>query len=601
MRVLLSFLLFIISFPVAASIVPVELAKRELASTLIVLAEVEEGNAYWDAAGRYIRTPYFLKVSAVLKGNIPDSQLVLVALGGTLSEEAMVVSHSMKLTSGDAGCFLLKSAPSSALPASSQMNQLTCCLPVAGPQGGLLLQDGSYHDPLWGADYSERELFRALGVQQAVKPDGSPYLPQNLEATPFSGQRTITSVRTVSNGRQVAGTIEGGDVLIISGSGFGANRGRVRFSNADDGGRTTLEPPQPTDYLSWSDSEIRVRIPFSAGSGTVSVFTSNGLPAGTTPLTIEWAVTSIYSDFSEFSSDTRQRIELVAINAGEGYRFRYTLDFLLNCDAVNAFQRGFARWKNAIAVNYDLDCVFANSIRGADGIPTIAFSDSLPMGILGQTASFFAGQATAACNQAQTFWYLSDVDMRFANRPGNLSWNFGPQNATFLNFDFESVVVHELGHAKGLAHIIDDGEIMHFSISNGQTLRDIDGSEIPAVAHKLGHSTQVNCINTPAPIRATSDRTLRNCGFCPTVSNSTQVTPQLPKVVSSGAGTYLVKLPKEIPTAEISLIQVNGKIVWKATRTDGASLPDMPAGIYLYQLVTKKQEAYWGRLLYGTD
>ena len=73
-----------------------------------------------------------------------------------------------------------------------------------------------------------------------------------------------------------------------------------------------------------------------------------------------------------------------------------------------------------------------------------------------------------------------------------MSWEFGPGTATGFEVDFESVAVHELGHGHQLAHIINTGEVMHFSIANGQNSRDLGSSDLAGA-----NDIMIRNINSP--------------------------------------------------------------------------------------------------------
>ena len=89
--------------------------------------------------------------------------------------------------------------------------------------------------------------------------------------------------------------------------------------------------------------------------------------------------------------------------------------------------------------------------------------------------------------------------MEFDDALTNASWNFGPANPANNQYDFESVVLHEMGHALLLAHVIDENKIMHRFITNGATKRSPSTDEMAAVA----------AVNT----RSTTNTNM--CGFCP--------------------------------------------------------------------------------------
>ena len=67
-----------------------------------------------------------------------------------------------------------------------------------------------------------------------------------------------------------------------------------------------------------------------------------------------------------------------------------------------------------------------------------------------------------------TVWTVIEIDVQFNDVAGSLTWNFTTANATSLQYDFESVAVHELGHAQQLGHIISSGvsSLCHFEWTN---------------------------------------------------------------------------------------------------------------------------------------
>jgi len=89
--------------------------------------------------------------------------------------------------------------------------------------------------------------------------------------------------------------------------------------------------------------------------------------------------------------------------------------------------------------------------------------------------------------------------MQFAPDPpvAGYPWQFGPATAVGVQVDFESVAVHELGHATGLGHRIAPGEVMNWNISNGMNVRIPSVTERNAVTAKLSYSAlpATTCFN----------------------------------------------------------------------------------------------------------
>ncbi len=82
--------------------------------------------------------------------------------------------------------------------------------------------------------------------------------------------------------------------------------------------------------------------------------------------------------------------------------------------------------------------------------------------------------------QARTTIYWSGVQIFEADiriNAKNFSYYFGDAG-NFSELDLTSLMVHELGHALGLAHSASNGSVMNFSLNNGQDRRKLSDADI---------------------------------------------------------------------------------------------------------------------------
>ena len=85
--------------------------------------------------------------------------------------------------------------------------------------------------------------------------------------------------------------------------------------------------------------------------------------------------------------------------------------------------------------------------------------------MLGQTTYSFQGCGTSLSNYEV---FVEEIDLVFDDGE---AWHFGSGLPGF-EIDFQSVALHELGHAHQLDHVIDDNDdVMHYSIGLGEQLR----------------------------------------------------------------------------------------------------------------------------------
>ncbi len=480
-------------------LVPVSLADRIKAADVIVLGKVREQKAF--AAGtKKIFTANRVAVTAFLKGYSSESELVIVTEGGILNGRAQIVTPSLELQIGKEGLFMLQTGKFEGNP----FNNLNAYLPYASVQGALIEEGGKYIDVMFDGAFTEKALldqFLQFTGVKAKNARGELYSSSLVPEQQNQNLRTeAAGITSVSPNPVAAGTIESSNILSIKGSGFGTSRGRVEFSNADDGGRTYIRSAIPkTDIVSWSDTEIRIKVPNKAGTGTVRV---NGIYLA--PLTVKYNIVSQNSTFYNYPDTTRQKISLVNKNAKGGYTFYLSDDFALNEAAVTAFERTMQNWRCATGINFRIAGELASETGSAsDNKCVVYFDQSLPAGVLGQTTSFHVAKGSSLCSASKTVWYTDEIDMAFTTAT---NWNFGP-GASLIGsrtYDFESVALHELGHALGLDHIIDNNKVMHYALNNGTDRRTLSDVDIEGGTYKVTQSTGALCLlpeNVSSPLK----------------------------------------------------------------------------------------------------
>jgi len=453
--------------PLPCLLLPLLPAERVQAARLVVEAEVLDAQGEWDAAHQHIFTRQRLRVFRVLKGVLADTAtLALLVEGGQVGLARQELTSTLRpLPVGQQGIFFLTPAPWPGVgPAYAA---------YASSQGVITydLARGTAAEPAHAyASWAE-------AAQQTAQLSGR--RPQLVRANPrllaasrlaSTNQRTLAPVISdFSPAQTTAGT---GAVLTIRGSGFGVGRGSggVDFRNADDGGATTTRALD-RDYLSWSDTQIQVRVPslasngHPAGTGPVGVTTSDGTAATTaTALTVVYALTNVENTAGTIAD----RPSHVATNATGGLTFRLGPNFRGNAAAVAAWQRALGQWRCASGINWELGADAPANTIASDKVNTVAFDDgTLPARVLGRTTSYYLGCYNP---QGEVVFYVSEVDQQFST---SLPFQFGPARPNGGQYDFESVAVHELGHAQQLTHLIRPGAIMHYGVAAGATLRTL--------------------------------------------------------------------------------------------------------------------------------
>jgi len=460
--------------PLPCLLLPLGAAERVQAAHVVVEAEVLDAQGEWDAAHQRIFTRQRLRVFRVLKGTLADTAaLPLLVEGGQVGLARQELTNTLRpLPVGQQGIFFLVPAPwAGVAPAYTA---------YASSQGAITydLTQGTAAEPArtyagWAEAAAQTAQLSGRAPQVLRANSRLQAAAQRLagRAAVGASQRTLAPVITgFSPALTTAGT---GAVLTIRGSGFGSSRGSggVLFANADDGGATTTRALD-RDYLSWGDTQIQVRVPslatdgHPAGTGTVRVATADGTTAATaTALTIRYALSNI----DNTAGTLVDRPNHVATNGAGGLTFRFGPNFRPNTAAGAAWQRALTQWRCTSGVNWDLGPDAAANTIASDNANVIAFDDgTLPARVLARTTSYYLGCYTP---QGEVIFYVSEIDQQFAS---SLPFQYGPRLAGAGQYDFESVAVHELGHAQQLAHLIRPGAIMHFGVAAGANLRTLD-------------------------------------------------------------------------------------------------------------------------------
>jgi hypothetical protein len=477
---------------------PVSLDQKIKKSVHIVLGTVTVKESFSEAETGNIYTLNKIKITAWLKGYEQSNEVAVITEGGIVGNRAMVVSPSLQLQAGKEYILFLESNNSTKDNKSFRRTNpaIIQALVYADEQGALLNLHGNYSGLHSSARMNESKLLEEIQIvtgENARTPSNALFKARTSNDGNISAR--TEAISSFSPATTNAGTIVPGDFITISGSGFGSSPGTVDFANADDGGATTITPPVSSDYVSWSDGSITVKVPTNAGTGN---FIVNGTFTSPSALTVNYSHIDINSNFFNFSTSTRQRYYLRNMNGTGGYDFLYnTGGFSANTLATAAFQRALSTWKTNTLVNWRVNGTTSNGFAN-DNVNVVMFDASLPAGVLGRATSRFAGGAIpGTCEQANTVWCTEEIDVQFTPDPPvtGFTWQFGPSAPSSSQFDFESVALHELGHAHGMGHVINPAEVMHYALSNGSSVRTLSANDINAGIAKISYSTSATCFN----------------------------------------------------------------------------------------------------------
>ncbi|SNR75570.1 matrixin family metalloprotease [Hymenobacter mucosus] len=447
------------------SLLPLDPEARTAHVPLVLEGEVLSSKGMRTSAGR-IYTTHRVRVYKLLKGTAP-AEITLMTEGGTVGLERQEITNTLRLTVGEQGVFFLEPA---AFPGTGAAGAWS----VYASQQGFVryeLHTATAIEPYHIYTGLGTSLYRQLGNARPreVQPNVTLTTALRRQTEPIAAKVAAPVVTSLAPLSLTAGT---GAVLTIRGTGFGATRGTgfVEFRNADVNNSFTKAADR--DYVSWSDTEIRVTVPSisasgnTAGTGPVRITSTDQLTTQSVS-----SVTVVFAASNVQDEATSQRVIPGHLNQNGtgGYTFRFDPTFDSNTSATTAWRRALANWRCQTGINWVVGTTRTKSGVADDGENAVGFDSgtTLPANVLGRTTSYYRG-----CYQADgsVSFYVQEIDTEFDDAT---NWQFGPGTPNSNQIDFESVALHELGHAQQLSHLILPSAVMHYAIARGQVSRTL--------------------------------------------------------------------------------------------------------------------------------
>jgi hypothetical protein len=494
----------------------VSLEQRVNNSAYIIKGTVVNQHCYIDANTGSVNTLNKIRISAWLKNYQPREEIYLTTLGGVLGNRATKVFPSLQVTSDNEYIFFLDKEDKSLGDPNIRKQQpgQWQLLSYADAQGAIRFENDGYKDLFTPKPIKEETLFRRIEGLCNQRPV---FLFSKINITPHKLTPPIISCPPpayvflfpdVTN----AGTVDSSDFVTV----FDENCAGTPYF-------TGTIPTSPFVYITVNSdlyfnpviSFNMLKVPEDAGTGNYYESSTNTTGA----FTINYSHLSLYSNYSGFSQVTRQRYYLRNMNGSGGYSFLYNNSFNANTAAANAFSRAISTWKCATGVNINKGGTTGIATVAADGSSVVMFDNTLPAGVFARTTSQYNADATGTCNLLKTVWYMSETDFQFNDPPkAGFTWQYGPSLPSASEYDFESISLHELGHAIGLGHRNAVGEVMNYSIAAGASSRVPFTHEVEGVVKKLSYSTIPTCFN---PVGSGTPMILASCALPVTMGTLT--------------------------------------------------------------------------------
>ncbi len=476
-------------------------------SSLVVEGEVIAKTAVWDDNHSKIYTVNTLKVYKVFKGS-PVKDIYVITQGGVVGLEAMKVFPCLNLAMGDVGVFTLKKSNMAFTKQPKSYSNLF--QPYASAQS--LFKYDLEHDTFFNTYNTNSDIEKTLytAITEITKKPYVAIIPFSVFSE--SSLKKLSSknslVLSPPNNITFSPThISGGtkSVLTITGTGFGATKGKVGFANAGDGGASMVNALD-SQVLTWSDTRITVEVPsnvsFSeakaAGSGKIRITNANrSSGVSLNDLTITFSELNVPFDVTGTGTLIAYPVQHIDTNGNGGITFEMFIPFFNDTEvpgARAAFERSFNKWICGTGINWEINTsATSTDISDRDGINIIRFDNGneLGAGFLGVCENYYS-----ACLQgSNVYWYVREMDITFNDAT---NWYTGTSVPALNQIDFESVALHELGHGHQLEHVINHtDDVMHYAASPGAFRRVLNSNNIAGANNVQSRSTSSSICNEP--------------------------------------------------------------------------------------------------------
>lgn len=565
----------------AQALYPVSLDEKVQHSTLITEGTVISKSSFWNPAHSMIYTSNKVKLHKIFKGDMQPEYIEVLTHGGTVGNEQIEASDLADLAVGESGLFFCY--PNS-INLKNPANNVLLWDIYSSSQGFVRYDLSSKIADAPFAKYNSivAELYPTV-TQKVGRSfiDVDQQFVVGLDPLPQTEALSITSFSPTSVAAGATNS-PATNLLTITGTDFGnpAGSAAILFDDANNGTGGTAFTVLYNDPLvvSWTNTQIQVRVPSRAGTGTFQVRDELGaLSAASAVLTVNYSI--LTAAFTGFTGEST----LMNDDGSGGYTILYSNSTLgggtdLDASPTKAtFQRALNTWKQINGFNVTEGGVTTTQqINPGNGLNVVMFDNTntgnavLAAGVLAVCYSF-----NSTCTPVGSFPVRKtefDIVIRSGVSAGATTFENGPcyPNASGADIDMESVLLHELGHALNLGHINDNyqfisgsypqvnpGKLMHYAVLSGVARRTPDWSAYTGAQYAItprgfnvGTCLAPNAEMTPLatttepkdecpgsfPSTATGNNTLVSFDLVHATSNK-NVDPQFTAVNCAGTGT----------------------------------------------------------------
>lgn len=476
--------------------------KRTELSSLIVEGKVIKQYPFRARGTKAIYTASVVEIYKVFKGNLSGKKTIeIITFGGQIGNERHHADPELELADDETGIFLL--TENEVTLADSVKNN-----GVPEFQGVASLQSVIAYDMMYNKAFDGDKTYFGIETELYEKMQdltGYKFYEVKKSAINFNAFKIRKlSAPEITSFVQSSANSGTGDILTIKGTGFRNTKGngRIEFLDANYGDGRRMKTPFTADYKVWTDTLISVRIPTRAGTGTISLATyDSNYFTTTTSFKINFAhLNATYTP----SGGSAQYFPTDHINDNGkgGYTFQMNYRFKKNNNMANTFLKALETWRCGTFMNWEVGRDTSINKIEADQVNIVKLTKNTN-NVLATCYSYWSGCYMSGGGME---WYVTELDIE---ADSTRNWYYGTGNPSGSQYDFLSVISHELGHGHQLGHVIASQEMMHWSIAAGQKKSSLSTNDISGGTYVKDKSVKMNVCSGSKLIALNAT----NCGY----------------------------------------------------------------------------------------